>query len=158
MADNRGSKPGEKRGGRQKGTPNKKTLAVAQKLEALACDPSEGRWPEPLWMKPSRWRYVQVPTGSWLNTSRQSAKRWSIRERWLQTSALQKRSVLLQPVEQAIFSARVGRLALTADETTPGNCNRDSLGFHLTSFFRGERILPCRSSDHFLQFSLFSAH
>jgi hypothetical protein len=42
MADNRGSKPGEKRGGRQKGTPNKKTLGVTEKLEALACDPIEG--------------------------------------------------------------------------------------------------------------------
>jgi hypothetical protein len=39
MSDNRGSKPGEKRGGRQKGTPNKRTLAVTDKLEALGCDP-----------------------------------------------------------------------------------------------------------------------
>jgi hypothetical protein len=39
MSGNRGSKPGEKRGGRQKGTPNKRTLAVTDKLAALGCDP-----------------------------------------------------------------------------------------------------------------------
>jgi hypothetical protein len=35
----RGAKLGERRGGRQKGTPNKRTIAVAEKLEALGCDP-----------------------------------------------------------------------------------------------------------------------
>jgi hypothetical protein len=35
----RGAKTGERRGGRQKGTPNKKTIAVAEKLAALGCDP-----------------------------------------------------------------------------------------------------------------------
>jgi hypothetical protein len=35
----RGAKVGERRGGRQKGTPNKRTIAVAEKLEALGCDP-----------------------------------------------------------------------------------------------------------------------
>src|SRR5215208_6306459 len=35
----RGAKTGERRGGRQKGTPNKKTQAVAEKLAALGCDP-----------------------------------------------------------------------------------------------------------------------
>jgi hypothetical protein len=34
-----GSKPGERRGGRCKGTPNKRAMAVAEKLEALGCDP-----------------------------------------------------------------------------------------------------------------------
>ncbi len=38
----KGAKPGEKRGGRQKGTPNKRTLAVAEKLEELGCDLIEG--------------------------------------------------------------------------------------------------------------------
>lgn len=33
---------GKKFGGRKKGVPNKKTLAVAEKLEALGCDPIEG--------------------------------------------------------------------------------------------------------------------
>ncbi len=33
---------GERRGGRQKGTPNKRTVAVADKLEELGCDPIEG--------------------------------------------------------------------------------------------------------------------
>ena len=35
----RGAKTGERRGGRQKGTPNKRTIAVAEKLAALGCDP-----------------------------------------------------------------------------------------------------------------------
>jgi hypothetical protein len=42
MADNRDSKPGEKRGSRQKGTPHKEPLAVADGLEALGCDPIDG--------------------------------------------------------------------------------------------------------------------
>lgn len=37
----RGSKPGERRGGRQKGTPNKKTADIEAKLEAIGCDPIE---------------------------------------------------------------------------------------------------------------------
>ena len=37
-----GSKPGERRGGRQKGTPNKRTLDVADRLKTLGCDPIEG--------------------------------------------------------------------------------------------------------------------
>jgi hypothetical protein len=37
-----GSKPGERRGGRQKGTPNKKTANVQEKLDKLGCDPIEG--------------------------------------------------------------------------------------------------------------------
>src|SRR5919109_1554618 len=37
-----GAKPGERRGGRQKGTPNKRTLVVTERLEALGCDPIEG--------------------------------------------------------------------------------------------------------------------
>ncbi len=36
------SKPGKRRGGRCKGTPNKRTMAVTEKLEALGCDPIEG--------------------------------------------------------------------------------------------------------------------
>lgn len=39
---NRGAKPGEKRGGRQAGTPNKRTLDVIAKLESLDCDPVQG--------------------------------------------------------------------------------------------------------------------
>ncbi len=38
----RGSLPGERRGGRQKGVPNKATLSVMEKLAALGCDPIEG--------------------------------------------------------------------------------------------------------------------
>jgi hypothetical protein len=38
----RGANLGERRGGRQKGTPNKRTLAVADKLEKLGCDPIKG--------------------------------------------------------------------------------------------------------------------
>ena len=33
---------GKKTGGRVKGTPNKTTLAVAERLEAIGCDPIEG--------------------------------------------------------------------------------------------------------------------
>lgn len=38
----RGSKPGERRGGRAPGTPNKITLDVAAKLAAIKCDPLMG--------------------------------------------------------------------------------------------------------------------
>ncbi len=38
----RGSKPGERRGGRQKGTPNKRTVEVQQRLSELDCDPIQG--------------------------------------------------------------------------------------------------------------------
>ena len=38
----RGSKPGEHRGGRRAGTPNKRTLDVIERLDALGCDPIEG--------------------------------------------------------------------------------------------------------------------
>jgi hypothetical protein len=38
----RGSRPGERRGGRKAGTPNKRTVEVAQRLEELGCDPIEG--------------------------------------------------------------------------------------------------------------------
>ena len=38
----RGSKPGERRGGRQKGTPNKRTVEVQQRLTELDCDPIQG--------------------------------------------------------------------------------------------------------------------
>jgi len=37
----RGSKPGERRGGRQKGTPNKKNQALIDRLKELGCDPIE---------------------------------------------------------------------------------------------------------------------
>jgi hypothetical protein len=37
-----GSKPGERRGGRQRGSPNKRTLEVIDKLAALRCDPITG--------------------------------------------------------------------------------------------------------------------
>ena len=37
-----GSKPGERRGGRREGTPNRRTLEIIEKLEALGCDPVEG--------------------------------------------------------------------------------------------------------------------
>ena len=33
---------GQKTGGRKKGTPNKLSIGVAEKLEALGCDPIEG--------------------------------------------------------------------------------------------------------------------
>ena len=38
----RGSRPGEHRGGRKLGTPNRATADVIAKLEALGCDPIEG--------------------------------------------------------------------------------------------------------------------
>jgi hypothetical protein len=38
----RGAKPGERKGGQQKRTPNRKTQAVIDQLEALGCDPIEG--------------------------------------------------------------------------------------------------------------------
>lgn len=38
----RGSKPGEHRGGRKPGIPNKKTFEIVEKLEALKCDPIQG--------------------------------------------------------------------------------------------------------------------
>ncbi len=38
----RGSKPGERRGGRKKGTPNKKSVDVKARLDELGCDPLEG--------------------------------------------------------------------------------------------------------------------
>src|SRR3954464_9148586 len=39
---NRGAKPGERRGGRQKGTVNKQTANVMEILSRLNCDPIEG--------------------------------------------------------------------------------------------------------------------
>lgn len=38
---NRGAAPGERRGGRQKGTPNKKTQAIEAMLEHYGCEPLE---------------------------------------------------------------------------------------------------------------------
>lgn len=38
----RGSRPGERRGGRKKGTPNKPCHDIADKLQRLGCDPIEG--------------------------------------------------------------------------------------------------------------------
>jgi hypothetical protein len=37
----RGSKPGERRGGRKKGTPNKVTADIASTMARLKCDPIE---------------------------------------------------------------------------------------------------------------------
>ena len=37
-----GSKPGERRNGRQRGAPNKRTLDVIERLAALRCDPITG--------------------------------------------------------------------------------------------------------------------
>jgi hypothetical protein len=37
-----GSKPGERRGGRKRGSPNRRTLDVIEKLAALECDPIAG--------------------------------------------------------------------------------------------------------------------
>ena len=37
-----GAKPGERRGGRKAGTPNRRTVEVAEKLAALKCDPISG--------------------------------------------------------------------------------------------------------------------
>lgn len=37
-----GAKPGERRGGRKKGSVNKKSKDVAERLEQLGCDPIEG--------------------------------------------------------------------------------------------------------------------
>jgi hypothetical protein len=42
MAGGGGSKPGERRGGRQRGAPNKRTLDVIERLAALRCDPITG--------------------------------------------------------------------------------------------------------------------
>ena len=38
----RGASPGERRGGRRKGSPNRRTVEVAERLAALGCDPLEG--------------------------------------------------------------------------------------------------------------------
>ena len=40
--DGRGSRPGERRGGRQAGTPNRRTVEVAKRLAELDCDPIAG--------------------------------------------------------------------------------------------------------------------
>ncbi len=40
--DRGGSKPGERRGGRKAGTPNKATADLQAKLDGLGCDPIEG--------------------------------------------------------------------------------------------------------------------
>jgi hypothetical protein len=37
-----GAKPGERRGGRSKGTPNRVTQTIEAKLVELGCDPIEG--------------------------------------------------------------------------------------------------------------------
>ena len=37
-----GAKPGERRGGRKPGVPNRRTVEVAEKLAELACDPIRG--------------------------------------------------------------------------------------------------------------------
>jgi hypothetical protein len=37
-----GSKPGERRGGRQRGVPNRRTLDVIERLATLRCDPITG--------------------------------------------------------------------------------------------------------------------
>jgi len=37
-----GSQPGERRGGRTAGTPNKRTVELVERLAELACDPVEG--------------------------------------------------------------------------------------------------------------------
>ena len=37
----KGSAPGERRGGREKGTPNKKTQQLEEYLDAIGCDPLE---------------------------------------------------------------------------------------------------------------------
>jgi hypothetical protein len=42
MAGGGGSNPGERRGGRQRGAPNKRTLDVIERLAALHCDPIAG--------------------------------------------------------------------------------------------------------------------
>lgn len=38
----RGHKPGQKKGGRKKGVPNKLTMQVIERLAELDCDPIEG--------------------------------------------------------------------------------------------------------------------
>ena len=38
----RGSAPGERRGGRAKGTPNRQTMLVRDRLAELKCDPVQG--------------------------------------------------------------------------------------------------------------------
>ncbi len=38
----RGAKPGEYRGGRKKGTPNKRTADIQARLDKMGCDPIEG--------------------------------------------------------------------------------------------------------------------
>ncbi len=37
-----GAKPGERYGGRKKGTPNKRTVEIQEKLARLKCDPLKG--------------------------------------------------------------------------------------------------------------------
>ena len=38
----RGSRKGERRGGRKAGTPNRRTVELAERLQQLGCDPIEG--------------------------------------------------------------------------------------------------------------------
>lgn len=42
ISNNRGARPGERRGGRQKGTPNRKTREVQEILASVRCDPIRG--------------------------------------------------------------------------------------------------------------------
>ena len=49
-----GSKPGERRGGRKKGVPNKRTAEVEAKLDALGVDPLEGLAELAKWAKEQR--------------------------------------------------------------------------------------------------------
>jgi hypothetical protein len=62
----RGAKLGERRGGRQKATPNKRTQAVADTLAELGCNPIEGMQ-RSRWMKVSRCNCGRRCIESWLN-------------------------------------------------------------------------------------------
>ena len=42
IVDRRGALPGERRGGRAKGTPNRQTQLVRDRLAELKCDPVQG--------------------------------------------------------------------------------------------------------------------
>jgi hypothetical protein len=72
-----GAKPGERRGGRQRGVPNKRTLDVIERLAALRCDPIAGMARIAL-NKRIRWSCAPGCLRSWRNTLLRSAKRWNI--------------------------------------------------------------------------------
>jgi hypothetical protein len=70
-----GAKPGERRGGRQRGAPNKRTLDVIERLAALRCDPITGR-ARMRSTKRTQWSCAHECSPNSRNTSPRNARRW----------------------------------------------------------------------------------